>query len=88
MAPTVADVMVRTPKVRSGATTVREARADLLDDHVHAVLVVAGAVLVAVVEAADLDVVRADLAVRRRRRLADVDERGRLLGLLEPEPSS
>ncbi len=105
---TVADAMVRAPKVRPGTTTVAQARADLLDDHVHAVLVVRDSVLVSVVESADLtsappdalaapagrlggrtvppgtdlESVWRDLTVRRRRRVAVVDDRGRLLGLL------
>ncbi|XVQ14725.1 CBS domain-containing protein [Spirillospora sp. CA-255316] len=107
-ARTVADAMVRAPKVCGPATTVAQARAVLRDDHVHAVLVVDGGHLVSVVERPDLDSQPADSPARlagrlhdrvtapdadldttwrsmtkaRRRRLAVVDEGGRLLGLL------
>ncbi|MBW8482628.1 CBS domain-containing protein [Actinomadura parmotrematis] len=58
-AATVADAMIRSPKVHGPATTVAEARAALANEHVHAVLIVDGAApaatLVAVVERPDLD---------------------------------
>lgn len=106
--PVVADAMVRIPKVCGLGTSVADARAMLADDHVHALLVVDGGVLLAVVVRADLvgatagapavDVgglagrvvgPTADLAAAHRRmadggirRLAVVDDEGRLLGLL------
>jgi CBS domain-containing protein len=52
---TVVDAMLRSPRTCTAATTVAEARAVLADDHVHAVLVVDEARLLAVVERADLD---------------------------------
>ncbi|UGQ11773.1 CBS domain-containing protein [Yinghuangia sp. ASG 101] len=105
---TVADAMIRAPKVCGPRSTVADARAVLHNDHVHAVLITDGADLVAVVERPDLDAGPADLPARligrlhgrvigpdadleaawrsmtdtRRRRLAVVDDRGRLLGLL------
>lgn len=104
----VADAMIRFPKVCGSATTVGQARDQLLDDHVHAVLVVEDGTLLAVVEradlhgasaaepawplgrlagrvvgaAADLAAVTRDLAGSGRRRLAVVDDAGRLAGLL------
>lgn len=50
----VADVMLRSPKLCGTDTTVGQAREHLFDQHVHALLVVEGGVLVAVVERADL----------------------------------
>ncbi|HKT03989.1 MAG TPA: CBS domain-containing protein [Rugosimonospora sp.] len=105
---TVADAMIRAPKVCGPATTVAQVRDQFRDDHVHAVLIVAGGILLSIVERPDLDAVPAHLPARRvgrrygrtvspdadldatrramtgarRRRLAVVDERGRLLGLL------
>jgi CBS domain-containing protein len=52
--PVVADVMVRYPKLCGTDTTVGQARAQLADDHVHALLVTQDGVLVAVVEREDL----------------------------------
>lgn len=51
---TVADVMVLGPKTVPASATVAEARAELLDDHVHVVLVVEGDTLVGTVERIDL----------------------------------
>jgi len=51
----VADAALRRPKVLSVAATVGEARVALADDHVHAMPVVDGATLLAVVERADLE---------------------------------
>ncbi len=51
---TVAEAMVRHPKVHGAATTIGELRRILTDDHVHAVLIVAGRRLVTVIERADL----------------------------------
>ena len=101
----VADGMLARPKVCEPQTTVGQARAFFADDHVHALLVVARGVLLAVVERADLEGVPddapavdqgrlrgrvvgpdADLDATRAamtsRRLAVVDTRGALLGLL------
>ncbi|TCK25892.1 CBS domain-containing protein [Pseudonocardia endophytica] len=52
--PAVADAMLRFPKTCGPRTSVADARALLADDHVHALLVVDGGVLLAVVEGADL----------------------------------
>jgi CBS domain-containing protein len=52
---TVVDAMLRSPRTCGPATTVAQARSVLADDHVHAVLVVDDARLLAVVERADLD---------------------------------
>lgn len=49
-----ADAMIRFPKVCPPATTVAQARARFADDHVHALLVVDGGRLLAVVERSDL----------------------------------
>ncbi|GAA4915925.1 CBS domain-containing protein [Actinomycetospora succinea] len=68
---TVADAMLRRPKVCEPSTTVGQARAMFADDHVHAVLVVADDVLLAVVERADLEGAPDH---------APAGERGRLLG--------
>ncbi|TCK26236.1 CBS domain-containing protein [Pseudonocardia endophytica] len=54
LASVVADAMIRFPKLCGTGLTVGEARTRLLDDHVHALLVVADGVLVAVVERDDL----------------------------------
>ncbi|MDX6740911.1 CBS domain-containing protein [Actinocorallia sp. A-T 12471] len=51
---TVADAMILAPKVCGPETTVAEAAAVLRNEHVHAVLVVDGSALLAVVERADL----------------------------------
>jgi CBS domain-containing protein len=106
--PTVADAMIRFPKTCAPATTVREARGKLLNDHVHALLVVDSGQLLAVVKRVDLTSASADtpawrlgllagrvvdpdvdldtawrwMLAERRRRLAVVDNVGRLLGLL------
>jgi len=52
---TVVDAMLRSPRTCAAATTVAQARAVFADDHIHAVLVVDEARLLAVVERADLD---------------------------------
>ncbi|CAO5236207.1 CBS domain-containing protein [Frankia sp. AgKG'84/4] len=52
---TVAEAMVRHPKVHGAATTLGEVRRILTDDHVHAVLIVAGRRLVTVIERVDLN---------------------------------
>jgi hypothetical protein len=105
----VTTAMIRSPKVCGTGTTVGQARDHLLDDHVHALLIVVdGGVLVAVVErtdlagepahhpvwplgrltgrvvgvGADLAAVTQQMAAQDRRRVAVVDDRGRLLGLL------
>jgi CBS-domain-containing membrane protein len=54
-ADTVADAVLRRPKVLPAAATVGQARAALADDHVHAMPVVDAGVLLAVVERADLE---------------------------------
>lgn len=102
---TVAAAMLRRPKVCAPSTTVAAAREMLGDDHVHALLVVADGVLLAVVDRADLEdappgapaaergrlggrVVGPDADLHATwdamtgRRLAVVDARGVLLGLL------
>lgn len=107
-APTIADAHLRTPKVHGPDVSVGAARAFFADGHVHALLLVDGGVLVAVVERddlvgvpdrarartvgtldgrvarpwADLETTRRAMAARGQRRLAVVDERGVLLGLL------
>jgi CBS domain-containing protein len=104
---TVADAMIRFPKVCGLQTTTAQVREQFRDDHVHAVLVVDNGRLVAVVERpdigtappelpahllgrlpgrvttpdADLDATRHAMTARRRR-LAVIDDRGILLGLL------
>lgn len=106
--PTIADAHLRTPKVHGPDVSVGAARVFFLDGHVHALLLVEGDVLVAVVERADLEGVPDDararsvgvlagrtaapgddleetrqaMAGRAQRRLAVVDGRGVLLGLL------
>jgi predicted transcriptional regulator len=106
---TVADAMILTPKIFDIEATVHDVKTQFEDDHVHAVLVVHGGVLLTVVERPDLDhavsddepalslgrlagrVVAGDHlleAVHRAvtqsgtRRLAVIDEDGRLVGLL------
>ncbi|GAA4889958.1 CBS domain-containing protein [Actinomycetospora straminea] len=79
---TVADAMLAGPKTCPPATTVEQARAVLADDHVHAVLVVDGRQLLAVVERADLEGAPGAASVVDRGRLdgrtvapdADVEE--------------
>jgi hypothetical protein len=51
---TVADVMVRHPKLCSEDSTVGNVRQFFADDHVHAVLIMSGARLLTVVDRADL----------------------------------
>ncbi|MCO7219688.1 CBS domain-containing protein [Klenkia sp. PcliD-1-E] len=53
-ARTAGEAMVRVPKTCGTGTTIGQARAFFADDHVHALLVVDGAQLVAVVERVDL----------------------------------
>jgi CBS domain-containing protein len=105
---TVADVMIHRPKTLPATASVAEARAELLDDHVHLVLIVADDMLAGAVERIDLvgapasapvlehavldgrtvaptvaaEDARLLLLARGRRRLAVVDERGALVGLL------
>lgn len=50
----VTDALLRTPRVHPPNTSVGAARAFFTDDHVHAMLLVADGVLVAVVERGDL----------------------------------
>lgn len=50
----VAEVMIDRPKTLPGGATIAEARAALLDGHVHVVLLVEGDVLVGTVERGDL----------------------------------
>jgi len=52
--PTVADAMVKFPKICAATTTVEQAYTFFNDDHVHALLVVDGEVLDAVVHREDL----------------------------------
>ncbi len=52
--PVVADAMIRFPKLSGSGLTVGQAREWLLDDHVHALLVVSDDLLLAVVERDDL----------------------------------
>jgi CBS domain-containing protein len=59
--PTVADAMIRSPKVCGPETTVAQAREQFRDDHVHAVLVVDNGRLVAVVERSDLSTAAPEL---------------------------
>jgi predicted transcriptional regulator len=54
VAAVVAEAMIRCPKLCGTHTTVTQAHAYLADDHVHALLVTRGGVLVAVVEREDL----------------------------------
>jgi CBS domain-containing protein len=106
---TVADAMIQAPKTSGPEATVRDMKALFENDKVHAVLIVDGDVLLAVVERSDLDQSTSDeasaLSVGRlsgrvvagdhslqaahrwmtgsgRRRLAVVDDGGRLVGLL------
>ncbi len=78
MPPTVADAMIRAPLTCGPATTVVQARDVFADDHIHAVLVVDGDRLLAVVERADLVGAAPDVLVRDVGRLD-----GRVIG---PEP--
>ncbi|HYF74341.1 MAG TPA: CBS domain-containing protein, partial [Nocardioides sp.] len=57
---TVAEVMVERPKTLAGAATVAEARAELLDEHVHLVLLVQDGTLVGTLDRADLAAAPAD----------------------------
>jgi CBS domain-containing protein len=52
---TIADAVLRRPKVLPAGATAGDARAVLADDHVHAALVVDRGVLLAVVERPDLE---------------------------------
>jgi CBS domain-containing protein len=61
--------MIRFPKTCPPTTTVDEARAMLLDDHVHALLVVENGQLLAVVERADLTFAPDDARARYAGRL-------------------
>jgi CBS domain-containing protein len=106
---TVADAMIPAPKISGPEATVRDVKALLENDRVHAVLIAHRGMLLAVVERSDLDRSTSDeasaLSVGRllgrvvagdhslqaahrlmtgsgRRRLAVVDEDGRLVGLL------
>jgi CBS domain-containing protein len=67
----VADVMIRFPKTCGPGTTVADARSLLADDHVHALLVVTGDVLLAVVVRDDLPAADSDRPVVELGRLAD-----------------
>jgi CBS domain-containing protein len=106
---TVADAMIPAPKTSGPEATVRDMKALFENAKVHAVLIVDGDVLLAVVERSDLDrptsdetpassvgrlsgrIVAGDHSLQAahrwttesgRRRLAVVDEDGRLAGLL------
>jgi hypothetical protein len=105
---TVRAAMISAPQTCPATATVAELREVFGNDHVHCVLIVEGAVLLAVIERSDIvgaasavpavslgrlsgrtvrpnaDVEGARLSMldQRRRRLAVVDDRGRLLGLL------
>jgi CBS-domain-containing membrane protein len=108
-AVTVAEVMVRHPKVLPADASVGEVRAVLADDHVHMVLLTEGQLLRGTLTREDLPAVAAgtepalnrsqltgrtvapdapgelmleELVERGTRRLAAVDQQGRLLGLL------
>jgi hypothetical protein len=72
---TVADAMLNFPKTCPPTTTVDEARVMLLDDHVHALLVVDRGRLSAVVEPADLTSAPSDTAVGQSGKLV-----GRIVG--------
>ncbi len=61
---TAADAMIRCPKTCPSSTTVGEARTLMLDDHVHALLVVESGRLLAVVERPDLPSASADVPAR------------------------
>jgi len=104
----VADAMLRRPKLLASDASVDDARAQLVDEHVHLALVTSvDGVLLTTIELADLDgataafaqqvgtlaerVVGRDASIgdamermqaASRRRLAVIDEEGRLLGLL------
>lgn len=62
---TVAEHMVRGPKLCGPATTVGDVRELFHDDHVHAALVVADGTLLAVVERSDIDSAPPDLAAQQ-----------------------
>lgn len=68
---TVADAMIRYPKICGPETTVAQAREQFRDDHVHAVLVVDTGRLVAVVERPDIRAASPDLPVHLVGRLGD-----------------
>lgn len=74
-AATVADAMIRAPKVCGRATTVAEVCEQFRDDHVHAVLVVHDGKLLSIVERSDLGSAPAHLAARLAGRL-----HGRIIG--------
>jgi CBS domain-containing protein len=66
---TVSDAMITRPKVSDATTTVGQARGFFADDHVHALLVVDGPTLLAVVERNDLATERSDAPARTMGRL-------------------
>ena len=66
---TVADAMIRFPKICCPLTTVAEVHDQFRDDHVHAVLVVDDSRLLAVVERRDLIGAPPDLPARHAGRL-------------------
>lgn len=68
---TVADAMLRTPRTCGPATTVAQARDVFADDHIHAVLVVDGDRLLAVVERTDLVGAAPDAPARDAGRLGE-----------------
>ena len=68
---TVADAMIRSPRVCGPETTAAQAAEQFRDDHVHAVLVVDNGRLVAVVERPDLTAAPPDLPARLLGRLRD-----------------
>ncbi|MEO9137755.1 MAG: hypothetical protein ABI345_01685 [Jatrophihabitans sp.] len=59
-ARTVADAMISTARVHGPEATVGQVRAAFDDDHIHAVVILSGDVLAAVIERADLSVVTSD----------------------------
>ena len=68
---TVGDAMLNFPKTCPSTTTVHDARVMLLNDHVHALLVVDKGRLSAVVEPADLTSAPSDTAAWQSGRLVD-----------------
>jgi len=68
---TVADAMIRYPKICGPETTVAQVREQFRDDHVHAVLVVDNGKLVAVVERPDISAAPPDLPARLLGKLGD-----------------
>lgn len=60
-ARTVADAMISTARVHSPDTTVAQLRAEFEDGHIHAVVILSGRVLTAVVERADLPAATSDV---------------------------